>query len=117
MNINPNNTIKKVIKCERAANNTQWDFEVEIAQAPTVFAKRVECEGFRHEGEDKLWRDLIWKSRVSVLQGKPTNNKLNVRCWDCADFILNELVNNQAVQILNPEDVEVLQQALKAHAK
>jgi len=109
------NTIKKVIKCERAANNTKWDFEVEIASAPTVFEKGVKCGGPQHE--DNLRRDLIWKSRVSFLFGKPTNNKLNVRCWDCADFILNELVNNQTVKILNPEDIEVLQQALKAHTK
>ena len=115
MNQEVNPTIKKVIKCERAANNTQWDFEIEIAQAPTVFAKGVECGGPRHE--DKLRRDLIWKSRISVLLGKPTNNKLNVRCWDCANFILDNLVNTADVQILNPEDVEMIQQALKAHSK
>ena len=117
MNTNPNNNtiIKKVIKCERAANNTHWDFEIEITQSPTVFAKGVQCGGPQHE--DKLRRDLIWKSRISVFQDEPTNNQLNVRCLDCANFILNELVNNQNVQILNPQDVEVLQQALKDHAK
>lgn len=115
MNQEINQTIKKVIKCERATNNTQWDFEIEIAPAPTVFAKGVECGGPQHE--DNLRRDLIWKSRISVLQGQPTNNKLNIRCWDCADFILDNLVNTADVQILNPEDVEVLQQALKAHTK
>ena len=113
MNQEINQTIKKVIKCERAANNTHWDFEIEITQAPKVFAKGVQCGGPQHE--DKLRRDLIWKSRVSVLQGEPTNNRLNVRCLDCANFILNELINNQNVQILNPEDIEVLQQELKQH--
>jgi hypothetical protein len=114
MNQEINNSIKKVIKCERAANNTHWDFEVEIASAPTVFAQRAECGGSQHE--DKFRRNLIWKSRVSFLLGKPTNNKFNVRCWDCANFILNELVTNQAVRIRNPEAVAILQQELKNHA-
>lgn len=112
------NTIKKILKCERTLTDgsiNQWEYEIEVSAWPEVFAKRDYCGSPRHE--DKLHRDLVWKGRVSVLLGKETENKPNVRCVECANFTLNELLQNQSVRIANREDAEVIWQELKAHTK